>query len=312
LIGIFTVQTISNVISSKNNIFYLTTPLNITDPVLQPFNGQQFIHQNNLYYMNGGSLGYILDASERSFATAVPPFMNSQAASNATSWNYILQPSAAAIDFGQYVGIDKDFYGNAVPAGNAPDAGIAESSLVALPLQILSAKGWAGANGNTVEWETNNDPADHFVIEKSSDGSNFKTIATVSYKTNTASTTAKYQYLDNDVKGVVQYYRVKAIEPGNNVLYSQIVIIKNSVSTVNMTVSPNPTQGDVYVRIPGNNFLNKEMVMVTMAGVTIKRASINDAGSQIKLNVSMLPHGMYVIKLTDHKTGQLYTTTFTK
>jgi hypothetical protein len=176
----------------------------------------------------------------------------------------------------------------------------------------LSAKGWAGANGNTLEWETNNDPADHFAIEKSSDGSNFKTIATVPYKTNTTSTTAKYQYLDNDVKGEIQYYRVKAVEPGNNVLYSQIVTIKNSVLSANMTVSPNPAQGNVYLRIPGNNFLNKEMVMVSMAGVTVKRTTINDASGQIKLNVSMLPHGVYVIKLTDHKTGQLYTTTFTK
>jgi hypothetical protein len=49
-----------------------------------------------------------------------------------------------------------------------------------------------------------------------------------------------------------------------------------------------------------------------MAGVTIKRTTINDANSQIKLDVRMLPHGVYVIRLTDHKTGQFYTTTFTK
>jgi hypothetical protein len=238
--------------------------------------------------------------------------MNSPAASNAATWNYTLQPSAAAVDFGQYVGIDKDFYGNAVPSGNAPDAGIAESSLIALPVQILSAKGWAGANGNTIEWETNNDPADHFDIEKNSDGSNFKTIATVPYKINAASTTATYQFLDNDVKGEVQYYRVKAIEPGNPVLYSQIIIIKNSPSSNKMIVSPNPAQGDLYLSIPGSNFLNKEMVMVAMSGVIVKRSTINDANSQIKLDVRMLPHGIYVIKLTDHKTGQLYTTTFSK
>jgi hypothetical protein len=263
--------------------------------------------------MNGGSLGFILDASERSLTTGAPLFMNSPANSNAASWTYTLQPSAAAINFGQNVGIDKDFYGNAVPAGNTPDAGIAESSLIALPLQILSAKGWAGVNGNTIEWETNNDPANHFEIEKSKDGSNFKTIATVPYKTNAASTTAKYQFLDNEVKDDIQYYRVKAVEHDNNVLYSQIVTIKNNVSlSTHMTVLPNPAQGDIYLSFSGNNFLNKEMVLVTMTGVIIKRTMINDSNSRIKLNVSMLPQGMYVIKLTDHKTGQLYTTTFTK
>ena len=136
---------------------------------------------------------------------------------------------SAAIDFGQYLGIDKDFYGQAVSVGNAPDAGIAESIPDCTTVTNSISKGWAGANGNTIEWETNNDPTDHFEIEKSKDGTNFKTIATVPYKTNAASTTIKYQFLDNDVKDEIQYYRVKAVEPGNNVLYSQIVTIKNSV-----------------------------------------------------------------------------------
>lgn len=312
LIGIFTTPSISNVISSKNNIFYLTTSLNITDPVTQPFNGPQLIHQNNLYYLSGGNLGYTLDASEQSLTTGAPLFMNSPAASSPASWNYTLQPSAVAVDFGQNVGLDKDFYGNAVPAGNAPDAGIAESALVALPLQILSCKGWAGANGNTVEWEMNNDPADHFEIERSTDGSNFKTIATVPYKTTAGTTTTNYQFLDSDVRNEILYYRVKAIEPGNTVLYSQIVTIKNSVLSNKLIVSPNPAQGDLYLNLPGSNFLNKEMALVTITGVTLKRATINDANSQIKLNVRMLPHGIYVIQLTDIKTGRFYTTTFTK
>jgi hypothetical protein len=311
LIGIFTTPTVSNVINSRNNIFYLTTPLNITDPVLQPFNGQQLVHQNNLYYINGGSLGYTLDASERILNSSAPLFMNTTSGDPA-SWNYALQPTSVAIDFGQYLGISQDFYGQAVPSGNAPDAGIAEYSFIALPLQIISSKGWAGANGNTIEWVINNEPADHFEIERSNDGNNFKTIATVPYQTNAGSTTVKYQIIDNDVQHEVQYYRVKAIEPGNTVLYSPIITIKNSTSLNNMIVSPNPAQGEVYLSIKGNNFLNKEMVLVNMWGQVLKRVKLNDTNSQIKLNVSMLPHGAYVIKLMDKKTGQVYTTTFAK
>ena len=311
LIGIFTTPTASNVISSKNNIFYLTTPLNITDPVIQPFNGQQLVHQNNLYYINGGALGYTLDASERILNAGAPLFMNMASADPAT-WNYELQPSAAAIDVGQNLGINKDFYDQAVPLGNATDAGIAESSLIALPLQIISSKGWAGANGNTIEWVISNEPADHFEIERSNDGSNFKTIATVPYKMNAGSTTAKYQFLDNAVQNEIQYYRVKAIEPGSALLYSQIITIKKNSLSNNLIASPNPARGDVYLTITGNNFINKEMTLVTMSGVVIKRVKLNEANSQIKLNVSMLPPGAYIIRLTDNKTGSVYTTTFTK
>jgi hypothetical protein len=312
LIGISTTPSVSNVITMKNNIFWLTTPMNISDPTIQPFNGSQLVHQNNLFHMGGGSMGYTLDPSERNLNVADQLFTDITS-SNPANWNYNLKLPSAAIDFGQNTGILQDFYGQSVPAGNTPDAGIAENvSLTVLPLQFISCKGWAGTTGNTIEWETTNDIADHFEIEKSNGGNNFKTIAVVPYKVNAGSTTVKYQFIDNKVMGEVQYYRIKVVEPGNTSSYSQIISIKNSLSPNNMIVSPNPAQDYLYLRIPGNDFQNKEMVLVNMSGVELRRSKINEAGNQIKVNVSMLPKGAYVIKLTDYKTGWYQSTIFTK
>jgi hypothetical protein len=296
----------------KNNIFWLNTSSNITDPSGQPFNGQQLIHQNNLFHMGGGSFGYTLDATEQNLNASVSLFTDITSSGDPSLWNYNLQPAATAVNFGQVTDIDKDFYGQAVPIGGAPDAGILESVATILPLEILSTRGWKGTNGNVIEWETNADKADHFDIEKSNEGNNFKTIATVPYKTNAGSTTVKYQFTDSDVKGDIQYYRIKAVEPGSSGFYSKIISIKNPVAADNMTVSPNPAQDYVYLRIPGNDFLNKEMMLVNMAGIVIKRQKLNESSSQVKLNVSMLPQGAYVIKLTDAKTGKYHTTMFTK
>lgn len=312
LIGIYTTASVSNVITMKNNIFWLTTPINITDPVVQPFNGPQLIHQNNLYHMNGGNQGFPLDASELNLKTGDSVFKDITS-SDPGAWDYTLRTPCVAIDFGQYIGITRDFFGNAVPFGNAPDAGIAENSSTiskVLPIQILSCKGWAGTNGNTIEWVTSGDPADHFEIEKSNGGSNFKTIGVVPYKTNSGS--AKYQFVDNDLANEVQYYRIKVIEPGSASFYSPVVAIKNNLLSDNLIVSPNPARGDVYLRIPGNDFRNKEMVVVNMSGIEVKRAKINEATSQLKLNVSMLPDGVYVIKLIDHTSGSYYRTILTK
>jgi len=79
-----------------------------------------------------------------------------------------------------------------------------------------------------------------------------------------------------------------------------------------MMVSPNPARDYVYLKIPGSDFLNKEMLLVNTAGIVLRREKFNDAGSQVKLNVSMLPRGAYVIKLTDNKTGWYQSTLFTK
>lgn len=313
LIGIFSTPSVPNVISMKNNIFWLTSSLNITDPKTQPFNGPQLVHQNNLYHMSGGSQGYILDASELNLKSGDSLFMNSTSFGSPDLWNYNLRPSCAAVNFGQNVGIYKDFFGNNVPVSSAPDAGIAEhTSLGVLPLQILSCKGWAGTNGNNIEWVTTNDSANHFEVERSNGGNNFKTIAVVPAKMN-AGSTVQYQYVDNDVTDGVQYYRIKAIKQDNAEFYSQIVSINNSLLPENLTASPNPVQGSfLYLRIPGNDFLNKEMVMVNMAGVEVRNAKINDANSRIKVNVGMLPRGAYVIKLIDYKSGKYYKTIFTK
>jgi hypothetical protein len=281
--------------------------------VAQPFNGPQLIHQSNLYHLNGGSVGFTLDNSERNMNPSDQLFTDITTSNNPALWDYNLQQFSAAVNIGQTTGIDKDFYGQAVPFGGVPDAGIAENMILTiLPLQFKSLTGWAGTNGNNLEWVTTTEPVDHFDIEKSNTGNDFKKMAVVPYKTNAGSTTLKYQFIDKDATDDIQYYRIKAVEPGNKDSYSQIIIIKNNISPTKIIVSPNPARDYLYVSIPGNDFLNKEMVLVNMAGIVIRKEKLHETSSQLKLNVSMLPQGVYVIKLIDHKTGSCQSTLFTK
>lgn len=312
LIGIASTPSFSNVLTMKNNIFWLSTPINITDPNVQPFNGPQLVHQNNLFHMVGGSLGYTMDVSEKNLQTGISLFKDIVSSSNPISWDYDLQPASAAVDFGQNIGIVKDFYGKAVPFGGVPDAGIAENISVILPLEILSCKGWQTESGNVIEWETNTDVAEYFEIEKSAGGNNFSKIATVPFKTASGATTVKYQFTDNDNKNDVLYYRIKSVESANKGSYSKIISIKTNEQNSNITVTPNPAQDYVYVSLPGNDLLNKEVLLVNMAGAVLKKQKVNDAGNRLKLNVSDLPKGAFAIKLIDNKTGEYHSTLFTK
>jgi hypothetical protein len=58
--------------------------------------------------------------------------------------------------------------------------------------------------------------------------------------------------------------------------------------------------------------MNKEVSLVNMAGVVIRKQRLNDAGGQVKLNVSTLPKGSYAVKLLDTKTGQSQSAIFIK
>jgi hypothetical protein len=216
----------------KNNIFWINTSSNITDPNFKPFNGPQLIHQSNVFHLNGGSLGYDLDYSEQNLPKEVEVFANSYSYDPLT-WNYDLRPTAAAVNWGQWTGIEKDFWGKAVPFSGVPDAGISESNSSLTPARVSVA----------------------------SEG---------------------------------------------------LVTVESREKEGSLTVSPNPAQDYIYLKLPGNNFMNKEVSLVNMAGVVIRKQRLNDAGGQVKLNVSMLPKGSYAVKLIDTKTGQSQSTVFIK
>jgi parallel beta-helix repeat protein len=232
LIGIMSTPWVSNVLTMKNNIFWINTSSNITDPNFKPFNGPQLIHQSIVCHLNGGSLGYDLDYSEQNLPKEVEVFANSYSYDPLT-WNYDLRPTSAAVNWGQWTGIEKDFWGKAVPFSGVPDAGISESNSSLTPARVSVA----------------------------SEG---------------------------------------------------LVTVENREKEGSLTVSPNPAQDYIYLKLPGNNFMNKEVSIVNMAGVVIRKQRLNDAGGQVKLNVSMLPKGSYAVKLIDTKTGQSQSTIFIK
>lgn len=233
LIGIMSTPYVANVLTMKNNIFWINTSSNITDPNFKPFNGPQLVHQNNVIHLNGGALGYDLDYSEQYLPKDIEVFANSYA-DDPLSWNYDLRPTSAAVNWGQWTGIVKDFWGKDVPYSGAPDAGISESNSSLTPARISLA-----SNGEVVE-----------EISRTTTGA--------------------------------------------------------------LTVSPNPARDFVYLKLPGDNFINKEVLVVNMAGAVLQKQRLNDAGGQVKLNVSSLPKGSYAVKLIDTKTGQSKSTTFIK
>jgi hypothetical protein len=182
--------------------------------------------------LNGGSLGYDPEYSEQKLPNDVEVFANAYSYDPLT-WNYDLRPTACAVNWGQWTGIEKDFWGKDVPFSGVPDVGISESNSTLTPARVSVAS-------------------------------------------------------------------------------TGVVSVENREETGKLTVSPNPAQDYIYLKLPGNNFLNKELLLVNMAGAVLKKQRLNDAGGQVKLNVSMLPKGTFAIKLIDTKTGRSQSTTFIK
>jgi parallel beta-helix repeat protein len=131
----------------KNNIFWLSSGNNFAS---SKFNSGQMVHSNNIFRMASGSLGITLNSSELLSTNAS---LFTSVAGAPADWNYSLNSSSAAINFGTNVGLSKDFAGNAIN-GN-PDAGMLEYTSVAVatapvvPLDALASAGSINCKGGT-------------------------------------------------------------------------------------------------------------------------------------------------------------------
>jgi hypothetical protein len=145
----------------------------------------------------------------------------------------------------------------------------------ALPITFSTAKATQLGNNNVeVQWTVQNESnIKEYEVEKSTDSSNFSTVATVTAK---GGSTDTYNWIDsNEVKGSNNYYRIVAIDNNGSTGYSPVMdvdIINEENSGI--SVYPNPAQ----------------------------------AGEALELQFADMPHGVYPVQLVDN-TGRLILTT---
>ncbi|MCX6323055.1 MAG: T9SS type A sorting domain-containing protein [Sphingobacteriales bacterium] len=120
----------STVINLRNNIFIQGTGINI----INSSQASTTVHQSNIYKFTGGVTNFPLSPNELITNAAI--FTNTTAA-DPIQWDYSPLTNSAAIDFGQNVGITKDFAGNTVPA--IPNAGILETSTTVVTTLVASS-----------------------------------------------------------------------------------------------------------------------------------------------------------------------------
>lgn len=134
LAGMASASANTGIVVMKNNIIWLTNGVDVARS--SQFTSGQLTHEDNIYRLGTGSvLNFTLHTSELSTSSA--NIFSSSATNDPISWNYAPSTTSPAIDFGQNVGIPKDFAGNPVPA--TPNSGILETAAAGLPSPVITA-----------------------------------------------------------------------------------------------------------------------------------------------------------------------------
>lgn len=170
-----------------------------------------------------------------------------------------------------------------------------------LPVRLTAFDTKLDNNNVDLTWKTAEElNFSHFIIERSTDGANYKEIAMVFADAKESG--SEYEYHDvvgNHLSGLI-YYRLKMVDRDGTAKYSKVRIVKfgDKNSMVNVTAYPNPTTNELRITIP-SSWQNRTVTyeMISLNGVIVKQ-QVNQHASQTEtIEVSSLQAGNYMVRL---------------
>lgn len=155
-----------------------------------------------------------------------------------------------------------------------------------------------------VYWTTiAEDNVEKFIIERSTDASEFVRVGEVAAKGHSHDTT-RYEYLDKDLpieKITTYYYRIKSQDLDGSMSISKIKSVVFNPDQFTLDVYPNPTKGDVWVRI--NSGVDRDLPCDVTVIDTFGRPMYRLEGEYLqnhqtlKLNLNDIASGVYLVQV---------------
>jgi hypothetical protein len=174
---------------------------------------------------------------------------------------------------------------------------------IPLSTQLLSFNA-SNSNGRAqINWTTGSESEPvWFAVEKSNDGQQFRTIATLNSR-NSRNELNTYMLPDADDITGRQYYRLRMYNSAGNTTYSRIVTLEPSHTKGLQWVSYiNPFQSSIRAEIRTERAGVLQAQLVNNMGQTVLRQTLNVQAGINQLNVTntqQLPSGVYVLRITD-------------
>jgi hypothetical protein len=180
------------------------------------------------------------------------------------------------------------------------------SPVSTLPVKFASFTATLNSHNNKADlrWTTASEiNVSHFVVERSTDGSDYSDAAVVfAYGNATDMTTYNYSDNLNNVQSGIVYYRIRSVDVDGKIMYSETRIIRISKQTDNaitIVTFPNPVTSEVRITIPAN-WQNKRVVyeVLNANGQVIKKTENTNSSQTETVNMSNTSRGFYFVKVS--------------
>ena len=169
-----------------------------------------------------------------------------------------------------------------------------------LPATIKNYSVRLDKNKAVVEWTTLNESnTDRFVLERSGPDQRFEQIgqtAAVGY----SSTPRNYSLVDDQPLSGTSYYRLSLVNKDNQHNYFEVKKLNYSSNWSGKVNIPNPARGTLYIylKLEANDRIQVGLYDLNGRLLKESRKEFSPGNSSINIDVSTLPHGTYMIRVS--------------
>jgi hypothetical protein len=138
-----------------------------------------------------------------------------------------------------------------------------------------------------------------FTVERSSNGIDFSSFATVSSPA--ATSEAPHSFTDRTPLLTVAYYRIKSTDADGRIAYSKTLAVNGDKTVAGLHVYPNPASSSVQLQVPKNVVL---VEVKDLGGRTVQamRVAAQDTAVYTTMDLSGLAKGLYTITAGNNAT----------
>ncbi len=179
-----------------------------------------------------------------------------------------------------------------------------------LPLSLTNFRGVLVNRSMNLTWTIDNETnMNKYVIERSSNGKEYKDIVRLNAKGNNG-TTVTYSYSDNDINNSgIFYYRLREYDKSGKWKLSKVVVVKNNdKSNASISIFPNPAKSDFSIKMNVSKSGTITLKLMEMSGKVMllmnKKVLIGNNVIAIQ-NANRMQPGMYNIQIFSDE-GLLY------
>lgn len=180
---------------------------------------------------------------------------------------------------------------------NVSTMGFQSFSQSALPVKFI---GFTVARQNSnvlVQWSTSEEVnAGMFELQRSTDASNWNTIAYVA-ATGNSSAVNNYAYTDKNSTASALYYRIRQVDVDGKFTYTPVKAIRTGTTATNLTIAS--VQGKILLQVSEEIKGNLVVRFIGMNGQVAEQQTISGLAGQLVLAARPAVKGNYIVSVSN-------------